>query len=69
MERRLDHYLERLVSPDSMTFYKALCDFADERTMTLDGKKIADADDSVEGIGAKNYQEYFRPLLYSTKSI
>ena len=31
MERRLDHYLERLVSPDSMTFYKALCDFADER--------------------------------------
>ena len=31
MERRLDHYLERLVSPDSMTFYKALCDFANER--------------------------------------
>ncbi len=31
MERRLDHYLERLVSPDSMTFYKTLCDFADER--------------------------------------
>ena len=31
MERRLDHYLERLVSPDSMTFYKALCDFAEER--------------------------------------
>ena len=31
MERRLDHYLERLISSDSMTFYKALCDFADER--------------------------------------
>jgi len=31
MERRIDYYLERLVSSDSMTFYKALCDFADER--------------------------------------
>ena len=31
MVRRVDHYLERLVSSDSMTFYKALCDFVDER--------------------------------------
>ncbi len=31
MERRLDYYLERLISPDSMTFYKAVCDFAEER--------------------------------------
>ena len=31
MERRIDYYLEQLVSSDSMTFYKALCDFADER--------------------------------------
>ena len=31
MERRLDHYLERLISSDSMTFYKAVCDFAEER--------------------------------------
>ena len=31
MERRIDHYLERLVSSDSMTFYKALCDFSEER--------------------------------------
>ena len=31
MERRIDHYLERLVSPDSMTFYKAVCEFAEER--------------------------------------
>ena len=31
MERRLDHYLESLISSDSMTFYKAVCDFAEER--------------------------------------
>ena len=31
MERRIDHYLERLVSPDSMTFYKAVCEFAEDR--------------------------------------
>ena len=31
MERRIDHYLERLVSPDSMTFYKAVCEFVEER--------------------------------------
>ena len=31
MERRIDHYLERLVSPDSMTFYKAVCEFAEEK--------------------------------------
>ena len=31
MERRIDYYLEQLVSSDSMTFYKAWCDFADER--------------------------------------
>ncbi|OIR19011.1 MAG: hypothetical protein BD935_01240 [Marine Group III euryarchaeote CG-Epi1] len=31
MERRIDHYLERLVSSDSMTFYKAVCEFAKER--------------------------------------
>ena len=31
MERRIDHYLERLISSDSMTFYKALCEFAEER--------------------------------------
>ena len=31
MERRIDHYLERLVSPDSLTFYKAVCEFAEER--------------------------------------
>ncbi len=31
MERRIDYYLERLVSSDSMTFYKALCDFGEER--------------------------------------
>ena len=31
MVRRVDYYLERLVSSDSMTFYKALCDFVDER--------------------------------------
>lgn len=42
--------------------------FADERTMTLDGKKIADADDSVEGIGAKNYQEYLE-IKYSIDNL
>ena len=31
MERRIDHYLERLVSSDSMIFYKAVCEFAEER--------------------------------------
>ena len=31
MERRIDHYLERLVSSDSMIFYKAVCEFSDER--------------------------------------
>ena len=31
MERRIDHYLERLVSSDSMTFYKAVCEFSNER--------------------------------------
>ena len=31
MERRIDYYLERLVSSDSMIFYKAVCEFSDER--------------------------------------
>ena len=31
MERRIDHYLERLVSSDSMIFYKAVCEFVEER--------------------------------------
>ena len=31
MERRIDYYLERLVSSDSMIFYKAVREFAEER--------------------------------------
>ena len=47
MVRRVDHYLERLVSSDSMTFYKALCDFVDERVEDIVDRSVQFQDSEI----------------------
>ena len=47
MVRRVDHYLERLVSSDSMTFYKALCDFVDERVEDIVNRSVEFQDSEI----------------------